>query len=250
MKLIRRLFFTALVILAGIPVGTAGADILHDDDVVILFSLCVGPDCANGEVFDFDTLRLKGSVLRLALNTGDGWLMTINDTDTAGGKGFFALDYQKLGVRPFKIMAGAAASAFYIDSSGLGIGTDSPANRLHVAGGAYFSGTVEVGSSRSLKERIRHLEGSEALAALEALEPVRFRYKTAPQEETLGFIAEDVPELLTADSGKAVNPVDLIAVLTRVIQKQQETIEDLTTRIAAAENRLSEKPNPAQGGLK
>ncbi len=43
----------------------------------------------------------------------------------------------------------------------------------------------------------------------------------------MGFIAEDVPELLATADGEALSAMDIIAALTRVVQEQQRRIEQL-----------------------
>jgi hypothetical protein len=40
-------------------------DFVINDDMIIIGSLCVGFDCVNGEVFSFDTIRLKENNLRI-----------------------------------------------------------------------------------------------------------------------------------------------------------------------------------------
>ena len=45
--------------------GKAAADQVIPDDLIVQGSLCVGFDCVNNEVFDFDTIRLKENNLRI-----------------------------------------------------------------------------------------------------------------------------------------------------------------------------------------
>ncbi len=67
---------------------------------------------------------------------------------------------------------------------------------------------------------------------------MRFEYKASPGEEQLGFIAEDVPELVASSDRKGLAPMDVVAVLTKVVQEQQKTIEELRARLdALASNR-------------
>jgi hypothetical protein len=59
------------------------------------------------------------------------------------------------------------------------------------------------------------------------LEPVRFNYKADKTEECLGFIAEDVPALVATEDRKALSPMDVVAVLTKVVQEQQKANDEL-----------------------
>ena len=47
------------------------------------------------------------------------------------------------------------------------------------------------------------------------------------EEEYVGFIAEEVPDLVATESRESLSPMDIVAVLTRVVQEQQKTIEEL-----------------------
>lgn len=70
------------------------------------------------------------------------------------------------------------------------------------------------------------------------LEPVTFTYKEDKSGDLqLGFLAEDVPELVTIPSRKGVAPMDLIALLTKIVQQQQERLEALETRFGAPEKK-------------
>jgi hypothetical protein len=75
----------------------------------------------------------------------------------------------------------------------VGIGTSSPSQKLYVVGNIFATGSITPGSSRELKSNIRDLTSNEAADALETLNPTRFSYKADPEEEHIGFIAEDVP---------------------------------------------------------
>jgi hypothetical protein len=53
----------------------------------------------------------------------------------------------------------------------------------------------------------------------------------------VGFIAEDVPDLVATADRKGLSSMDVAAVLTKVIQQQQRTIEDLQTRLEHLERK-------------
>ena len=115
----------------------------------------------------------------------------------------------------------------------------APTHQLHILGGAYCDGGAWVdGSSREYKDNIEKLTTKEALAAFQELEPVKYNYKTDKNERYLGFIAEDVPELLAMKDRKGLSPMDVVAVLTKVVQEQQKTISELEEKIAKLERKF------------
>lgn len=125
-----------------------------------------------------------------------------------------------------------------IDRDGnVGIGVARPSHPLELANGAYVSagGVWTNNSSRRAKRDIVALSADDAMAALSKLEPVQFRYADESSEDYLGFIAEDVPELVATGSRTGLSSMDIVAVLTRVIQTQQRRIEALESRLDALE---------------
>jgi len=62
---------------------------------------------------------------------------------------------------------------------------------------------------------------------LAGLNPVKYIYKTNPEDQQLGFISEDVLELVATQDRKVMSSMDVVAVLTKVVQEQQKTITDL-----------------------
>jgi SH3-like domain-containing protein len=121
-----------------------------------------------------------------------------------------------------------------IDRDGnVGVGVARPAHPLEMASGAHATsgGVWTNSSSRDRKENISELSVEDALAALAKLQPVQFNYKNDAQESYVGFIAEDVPELVATSDRKGLSAMDVVAVLTRVIQEQQQRIEELEARI-------------------
>jgi hypothetical protein len=109
----------------------------------------------------------------------------------------------------------------------VGIATTNPQYKLQVtAGGAYSDGTTWVDvSTREAKENILELRTEEALETLKNIKPVKFNYKQDPDRETnLGFIAEDVPDLVATKGRKGMVSMEVVAVLTKVVQEQQKLI--------------------------
>ncbi len=126
-----------------------------------------------------------------------------------------------------------------ISSSGyVGIGNTNPGYLLAVgSSGAHCDGTTWTpASSRAVKRNIQPLPADQAYEVFRQLEPVSFEYKTRPLGDTnLGFIAEDVPELVAERERKNVDPMDFIALLTRVVQEQDKKIQAYEKRLQALE---------------
>ena len=177
--------------------------------------------------------------VRLDQDTSGGW--TAQVWDVAGNESnFFVRDTTGGSQLPFRIQPGTPTNTVTLKNSGfVGIGTWEPSHTLHVVGDALITGNLELGSSRSLKKDIRFLDTIDASAALAALEPVRFHYKTSPEEESLGFIAEDVPDLVATKSRKSLSTMDVVAVLTKVVQDQQATIARLENSVNQLEKKVS-----------
>ncbi|NEP68638.1 MULTISPECIES: tail fiber domain-containing protein [unclassified Moorena] len=113
----------------------------------------------------------------------------------------------------------------------------------------YFEGNVHVNghltyrtigqvSSRELKENINTLAIEDAIETLEGLNPVQFSYKKDHQKEThIGFIAEDVPDLVASHDRKTLSPMDIVAVLTKVVKEQNNTISLLMEKVQTLEQK-------------
>ena len=122
----------------------------------------------------------------------------------------------------------------------VGIGTQSPSYPLQMAGGAYTDGSSWIdASSREYKENIRNLRGEDAMEALKGLNPVTFNYKSSSIEGHVGFVAEEVPDLVATKDRKGLSPMDIVAVLTKVVQELKAENDGLKAKNESLENRLS-----------
>lgn len=201
--------------------------------------------------------------IRLA-QSGGGWAP--QTWDISGNEAnFFIRDITNASKLPFRIQPNTPSNTFKINSDGqVVVGmvdtykfTPSSTATLHVEGDAYIKTALEIGSSRDLKENIRELALNEAVDTLKGLKPVKFHYKTKP-DENLGFISEDVPDLVATKSRKSLNTMDIVAVLTRVVQEQQDLIkkqqEDISRlyRLAGEfekDTRIGQKSQPVHSGI-
>jgi hypothetical protein len=136
--------------------------------------------------------------------------------------------------------AGYGAERLTVNSDGsVGIGIPNPQHLLHLSGGAYSDGYGwYTGSSREYKENISELNANEATVAFNKLNPVTFNYKAKNEEKHVGFIAEDMPDLIASKDRKGLSPVEIVAVLTRVVQEQQKKISELSAKVSKLEQSL------------
>ncbi|MBC8114996.1 MAG: hypothetical protein H7062_11490, partial [Candidatus Saccharimonas sp.] len=65
-----------------------------------------------------------------------------------------------------------------------------------------------------------------------ALQPVGYRYKNELDERYVGFISEDVPELVATNDRKGLASMDITAVLTKVVQDQDRLLLDQGKQLA------------------
>ena len=139
----------------------------------------------------------------------------------------------------FALQEGVAYKNLIINPNGgkLGVGTTSPSYPLQMKSGAYVStgGVWTNASSREYKTDIKQLTAEKAMNTLTQLQPVEFFYKADSEEKHVGFIAEDAPELVATKDRKGMSSMDVVAVLTKVVQDQQKTIEELSRKVAALE---------------
>jgi hypothetical protein len=114
------------------------------DDQIVQGSECVGLDCVNGEVFGFDTIRLKENNTRLQFEDTsasgfplNNWQIRANSS-AAGGASFLAFVDQgaagnsETGTIVFEVDAGAPANALKVASNGkVGLRTATPVLDIH-----------------------------------------------------------------------------------------------------------------------
>lgn len=109
---------------------------------------------------------------------------------------------------------------------------------VKIEGNVQVTGVLTQASSIALKENVAALSGQEAMAALQGLSAVKFAYKADERKEQhVGFIAEEVPDLVAKSDRKAVSAMDIVAVLTKVVQAQQKTMAGLAAEVSALKAR-------------
>jgi cell division protein FtsB len=168
--------------------------------------------------------------------------LTVNNTNTAKkSDAGFNLHNERAGFSwTFRTFETDEAFSISKDDTGFGAtkeikitGLDSSGGmELLLGNGAKNSGGAWIdASSRALKENIETLSTEDALEAFAQLEPVKYNYKTNKSEEVLGFIAEDVPELVAINSRDGLSAMDMVALLTKVVQAKESEMAEMKEQI-------------------
>jgi hypothetical protein len=154
----------------GLMAGSASADQVFQDDVIVVGSLCAGQDCANGESFGFDTIRMKENNLRItAQDTSSAssfpstdWRFVFNES-TNGGANKFAVQNVTANKVPFQIFGDAPDNSLVVNSAGrVGFGVVNPIVNLHVAGGNTATLRLEQNGSAGFTPQTWDIAGNEA----------------------------------------------------------------------------------------
>jgi len=127
--------------------------------------------------------------------------------------------------RVWSIYNGSQYNSYF--AGNVGFGVPLPTHPIDGPNGSYLStgGAWTNGSSRTVKKDIRPLPADAAMQTLAALEPVTFKYKIG-DEAHVGFIAEDVPDLVATKDRKSLSAMDIVAVLAKVVQQQQRELAE------------------------
>ena len=157
------------------------------------------------------------------------------------------IGFNQAGAYYYMSVYGLGLNRLVFNSSGyLGIGTTSPEYLIDTKGGAYCNGSAWYNaSSREYKKDIKELSTQKAMDALTKLNPVEFAYKADSEERHVGFIAEDAPALVASKDRKGMSSMDIVAVLTKVVQEQQKTIAELSKKMSELERKLKLKNDVA-----
>jgi hypothetical protein len=137
---------------------------------------------------------------------------------------------------------GGTARITIMGNGYVGIGTQKPKYPSQMAAGAYTDGKTWIDvSSREYKEDIKELSAGEAWEAMQELNPVKYTYKADRTERRVGFISEEVPELVAMKDRRGLSAMEIVAVLTKVVQEQQKTISVLSEKLKELEKEVGAK---------
>ncbi|NND34737.1 MAG: tail fiber domain-containing protein [Saprospiraceae bacterium] len=144
-----------------------------------------------------------------------------------------------------------------IGKGGVGIGLSNPSHILHVNGVARsFQSTWATSSDRRVKNDVSSIQN--AMSIVSKLRPVTFKWDaTYRPSDTLihhGFIAQEVEETMPTwtqqveekvgeeliDDFRTLNTSDLVPILTRAIQEQQEVILEQKSIMQVMQSQIDE----------
>ena len=156
------------------------------------------------------------------------------------------------------------------DEVGIGAIMSEPAFMLDVAGDVNVSGELTADSDVRLKRNIKDLSAGQIIDKLMQLKPVSYDFKNdeypdlkLAERSKMGFVAQDVQQVfptLVSEGTKTksvsgeefevltVNYIELIPVLTKVVQDQQKTIESLQQRLAKLEREENRSVSGSSAG--
>jgi len=189
-------------------------------------------DLANGITVN-DYATFNGDVRMGSASSNGARLAVRNGTQDSDNYGIHATSIFGTG----GYFSSTFGHGLVVEHGNVGIGDVNPTQPLQMASGAHVTpgGVWTNASSREYKENVVELTPEEASEVLHGLDPVKFNYKAEKGEGHLGFIAEDVPDLLATPDRKGVASMDIVALLTKVVQQQQKTIEELSRKVTKLE---------------
>jgi hypothetical protein len=164
---------------------------------------------SNVAIQNFQSHASSRTLVRWGVPLG-GW----NEFLAVAGSG---LAMGTLGNAPFILGTGTTARMSF----------DGDSNVISFGGGGQYDGNSFLdASSRALKQDIRPLGPDAAIETLAGLEPVTFAYTGAAGDPRVGFVAEDVPELVATPGRQTLSALEIVAVLTKVVKEQQKVVRD------------------------
>jgi hypothetical protein len=243
----KRLFVVMLTVVAVVGlVGSAMAgDKLLVKDAAANNILRVEADPAMVNVTTGGTAKSSLHFSLGATDTG-GYVTSVADNNffLSSGAAYNAGQWIQKSADNNSVVAGSGGSGYsiYLQNAAVGVGNPvTLALKLRLGyngaittgtGASLTSGGVWTNaSSREYKENIETLSSEKAMATLTNLTPVTYNYKVDSGEKHVGFIAEDVPDLVATKDRKGLSAMDIVAVLTKVVQEQTKTIEALAAKV-------------------
>ena len=237
-----------IVVCLVIPVSALGADklVVKDGDGTTTFKVeDTGGTTIASRLYTNGASGVGAAPMVLGQDAGNRGIVITDKAATNPKRIYFGwntgttMEYMEI----FALQEGVAFKNLILNPNAgyVGIGTVNPSYPLQMASGAYCSsgGVWTNASSREFKTDIKKLSTQKAIDALKQLDPVEFAYKADSKERHVGFIAEDAPELVASKDRKGMSSMDVVAVLTKVVQEQQKTVQEQRATIVELSRRLA-----------
>ena len=220
-------FSPSIPVLSMYPSGDirVARDVYANRNVYANGNVLIGT--TNPPQFQYARLTIQDAAVPLAFRESDRAV-------TEGGLWRMPLD---AGTLRFDVNTSASGNfSPYISTLSLYPNGDIRVARDVYANRDVYASGIQLTSSRELKENIAELSGKEAVETLKNLNPVKFNFKAdSDKNRHIGFIAEDVPELVATSDRKTLSPMDIVAVLTQALKEQQNTISALAEKVKLLE---------------
>lgn len=168
----------------------------------------------------------------------NGALVDMTNTDTTNGYGLAIRANGSAATRYVLRATNAAGSTVYFTvqtETGkvgyVGVGTDTPTEKLHVVGNGTFTGAVYSGSARNLKRNVEDFVDN-ACDLLEGIKVVNYEYNLDdPGIRRVGFIAEETNSLFSGVGRNRFDYMNTIAVLIAANQELNRRVRELEARL-------------------
>lgn len=145
------------------------ADEVISDDLSVQNSACVGVDCIDGELYDFDSLKIKENNTRLLFQDTSNsasfptrdWRLVANDSEN-GGRDHFSIEDVTGGNEVLTVLGGAPRYSLFVDGDGnVGLGTASPEQTLHIVSGNTAAVRLEQSAAQGFAPAIWDISANE-----------------------------------------------------------------------------------------
>jgi hypothetical protein len=222
-----------------VAIGTGGTEALRVNSSQSLLLNTTSAPAASAKM-KIATSARTGAFFDLTATGGENWI--IDSTNTTGSTDVLG------------IYANGATGLYLQDTGNVGIGTSSPGALFHANGTIRYTNRPAAGtitaigydangdlknSSSSLRYKYDIEDYGKGLAEVMQLRPVSFKFN-GEERQNIGYIAEEVDalgltEVMLYDEEQQPDGVlyaNMVALLTKAIQEQQQMIETLQAEVA------------------
>ena len=240
------------------PVRTTGIGFRHSDNTDFGYFYAWGTSSSDGDAmsaghkmeggrgrgvsFNYD-MGISGRFFANGISSS-GNLYTTNALEVGGGSDT-NINYDNGGTVYIGRVDDHDYACIVANGSGVKIRPvlDMDGCRIINCGGVNDTGNNTIaGSDRRLKQNIEDIPVEESLNAIDALKPVKFQYKSNPDRERFGFIAQDVQTIkgredmiqhMRGDYTEylGLSYSDFIADIVNVVKDQERRINELEEKI-------------------